>query len=259
MSWFESWAQVSAPWRLLRVVAAGVAVTLTLSACQKENEAGCFTSTGSIVTERRALPPFRVLTSNDNVRVTLVQDSETYAEVRAGRNLQEDIRLGVQNGHLTIRNTSRCNWVRRYNTPREVTLHTPRLTDIFLRGQADIQTQGTFKADTLFAHLIGSGDFHLTLSSTYLGMSQYELGDIYLSGTTQELHHTIGGNGSMYAQDFALQDLYLQTNADSNGKGYVAPTRLLTGNHAGAGTVYYHGTPSAVTLRVTGKGKLTRE
>ncbi|GAB2780624.1 hypothetical protein GCM10027175_18940 [Hymenobacter latericoloratus] len=236
-----------------------MAVTLTLSACQKENEAGCFTSTGSIVTERRALPPFRVLTSNDNVRVTLVQDSETYAEVRAGRNLQEDIRLGVQNGHLTIRNTSRCNWVRRYNTPREVTLHTPRLTDIFLRGQADIQTQGTFKADTLFAHLIGSGDFHLTLSSTYLGMSQYELGDIYLSGTTQELHHTIGGNGSMYAQDFALQDLYLQTNADSNGKGYVAPTRLLTGNHAGAGTVYYHGTPSAVTLRVTGKGKLTRE
>ncbi|MBX0290198.1 DUF2807 domain-containing protein [Hymenobacter sp. HSC-4F20] len=232
---------------------------LTLSGCQKENEAGCFTSKGSITTERRSLPAFRVLTTYDNVAVTLVQDSVTYAEVRAGKNLLEDIRLEVRDGQLTIRNTSRCNWVRRYDTPREVTLHTPRLTDVFLRGQADIRTAGTFQADTLFAHLIGAGDFHLTLASTYLGTSQYELGDMYLSGTTQELHHTLGGNGSLYATGLLTSDVYLQTNASSNGNGHFRVSRGLAGTHAGTGTVYYTGAGSVTQLRISGKGNLVRE
>ncbi|UOQ76799.1 DUF2807 domain-containing protein [Hymenobacter sp. 5516J-16] len=232
---------------------------LLLTACQPENEAGCFTSTGNITTERRSLPPFRVLTTYDNVRVTLLQDTITYAEVRAGKNLQEDIRLEVEGNHLTVRNTSRCNWVRRYNTPREVTLHTPRLTDLFLRGQADIQTSGTFRADTLYAHLIGSGDFRLHLTSRYLGLDQYELGDIYLSGTAAELHHTIGGNGSMYASELATGDVYLQTNFSSNGNGYFSPRQLLAGTHAGTGTIFYRGTPSVADFRVSGKGKLARE
>ncbi|GAB3291192.1 head GIN domain-containing protein [Hymenobacter tenuis] len=257
MYWFELWPQVSAPWRLLRGLAAGVAVVLILSGCQKENEAGCFTSTGSIRAERRALQPFHTLTTYDNVTVLLVQDTETYAEVRAGQNLQEDIRLEEADGYLTIRNTSRCNWVRRYNTPREVTLHTPRLSGMFLRGEADIRTVGTFRADTLFAHLIGSGDYHLNLASTYLGMSQYELGDIYLSGTASELHHTLGGNGSLYATELPLQEVYLQTNFDSSGNAYVRPARLLAGTHAGTGTVYYAGAVPLLELGITGKGKLT--
>lgn len=256
---FEIRPQVSALKRLLRVTSAVGGSLLALSGCQQENEAGCFTSTGSIVTERRSLPAFRVLTTYDNVAVTLVQDAETYAEVRAGKNLQEDIRLEVKDGFLTIRNTSRCNWVRRYDTPREVTLHTPRLTDVFLRGQADIRTAGTFRADTLFAHLIGSGNFHLQLASTYLGMSQYELGDVYLSGTAQELHHTLGGNGSIYASDLALRDLYLQTNSDSNGSGHFQVSRQLAGTHAGTGTVYYRGAGTTDQLRLTGKGRLTRQ
>ncbi|GGG41634.1 head GIN domain-containing protein [Hymenobacter glacieicola] len=251
--------QVSVLHRLLRGSCALGGGLLLLTACQQENEASCFTSTGSITTERRSLPAFRVLTTYDNVRVTLVQDTATYAEVRAGKNLQEDIRLEVKDNILTIRNTSRCNWVRRYNTPREVTLHTPRLTDLFLRGQADIRTTGTFRADTLYAHLIGSGDYHLNLTSRYLGLDQYELGDIYLSGTTEELHHTIGGNGSMYAAELTTRDVYLQTNFSSNGNGYFTARQLLAGTHAGNGTVFYRGTPSVTDFRVSGKGKLVRE
>ena len=240
------------------VAALGLAGGLT--ACDKGNEAGCFTSTGNIVTERRALSPFRVLTTYDNVSVVLVQDAETYAEVRAGKNLQEDIRLEVQGNELIIRNTSRCNWVRRYDTPREVTLHLPRLTDIYLRGQADISTQGAFRQDTIFPHLVGAGDFHLNLVSRYIGMSQYELGDIYLSGSTQELHHILGGSGSLYAQDFPLQQAYLQTNFDSDGNMHLRPARLLAGTHAGTGTIFYTAPPALQNvLKVTGKGKLQAE
>ncbi|MBT9392847.1 DUF2807 domain-containing protein [Hymenobacter sp. NST-14] len=245
--------------RVLRT-AAVLGLAAGLGSCDKGNEAGCFTSTGPIVTERRALPPVRVLITYDNVSVVLVQDTATYAEVRAGRNLQDDIRLEVRGNELTIRNTSRCNWVRRYDTPREVTLHLPRLTDVFLRGQADIRTQGAFRQDTLFAHLVGAGDFHLNLVSHYLGMSQYELGNIYLSGSTQELHHTLGGSGSFYAQDFPLQHVYLQTDYSSSGNLHLRPARLLAGTHAGTGTVFHPASPTLEkVLRITGKGKVQTE
>ncbi|MCA8830862.1 GIN domain-containing protein [Hymenobacter pini] len=233
-------------------------VTCLLPGCSKENEAGCFTSTGSIITERRSLPPFRVLTTYDNVQVTVVQDTDTYAEVRAGKNLQDDIRLEVKGDELIIRNTSRCNWVRRYDTPREVTLHTPHITSTFLRGQADVRTEGTFSQDTIFFHLIGSGDYHLNLRSQYVWISQYELGDLYLSGTSQELHHTLGGNGSLYAADFSIADAYLYTNFDSNGNQHVRAAQRLVGTHAGTGTVFYTLHPQ-INLKVTGKGKLQPE
>ncbi|WP_165768370.1 GIN domain-containing protein [Hymenobacter amundsenii] len=244
----------------MRTAAAGLLLSgqLLLSGCDKESEAGCFTNTGRIVTEARALPPFHVLTTYDNISVVLVQDQQTYAEVRAGQNLQDDIRLEVTDGELTVRNTSRCNWVRRYDTPREVTLHLPQITDIFLRGQADISTQGEFRQDTIFPHLVGAGDFHLNLVSRYINMTQYELGDIYLTGSTNELHHTLGGSGSLYAPDFPVQDAYLQLNVDSDGNVQVRPARLLAGTHAGNGTVFY-ARPNRLDLKVTGKGKLKAE
>ena len=251
--------QGNAAGRVLRA-AAILALIVTLAGCQKDNEAGCFTSTGNITTERRALAPFRQLTTYDNITVILVQDTETYAEVRAGKNLQDDIRLEVANGMLTVRNTSRCNWVRRYNTPREVTLHLPHITDLFLRGQADIRTEGAFRQDTIFPHLIGAGDFRLHLISRYVNMDQYELGDIYLTGSSDELHHTVGGSGSLYAQNFPVREVYLQTNFDSDGDVHVRTSRLLVGTHAGTGTVFYTPPkPAMLTLAVTGRGQLRTE
>ncbi|SNR33525.1 Putative auto-transporter adhesin, head GIN domain [Hymenobacter mucosus] len=260
MSRFEIWVQGNALPRLLCVGITSVAAMLWLSACQQDSEAGCFTSTGRVVTERREVLPFRTLTAYDNVRVSIVQDTTTYAEVEAGRNLQADIRLAVEGNELTIRNTSSCNWVRRYDTPREVTIHTPTLTDVFLRGQADVRTIGTFRADTLFAHLIGSGDFHLNLASRYLNMDQYELGDLHLEGETDVLVLTIGGNGSTYAAGLPANHIYLHTNFDSNGNAHFTPKQFLGGTHAGTGTVRYSGTPSnGLSLQITGKGKVAQE
>ncbi|MBT2558483.1 DUF2807 domain-containing protein [Hymenobacter sp. ISL-91] len=251
--------QGNAPGRVLRV-AAVLALATALGGCQKDNEAGCFTSTGNIVVERRSLSPFQQLTTYDNITVILVQDSETYAEVRAGKNLQDDIRLEVTDGMLTVRNSSRCNWVRRYNTPREVTLHVPRLTDLFLRGQADIRTEGPFRQDTISPHLVGAGDLRLHLISHYVNMDQYELGNIYLSGSAKELHHTLGGSGSLYAQEFGLRDAYLQTNSGSDGNARLRPSRLLVGTHAGTGTVFYAPpAPTTLSLAVTGRGQLRPE
>ena len=251
------WPQGTALGRLLSGWASVLAVAGLLGACGKDHGTDCLKSTGKIVTERRELAPFRILTTNDNINVTLVQDADTYAEVRAGKNLQDDIELKVTAGELVITNTSRCNWIRRYDTPREVTLHLPRLFDLRLHGQGNVRTAGNFRADTLFCHLVGAGDLDLDISSHYLNLDMYELGDIRLRGRADDCHLTVGGSGSIRAQGLQTQQCYLRMTQDSDGDAYVTFADFLTGTHAGTGTVHYQGNSANVGIQITDKGKVT--
>lgn len=255
------WVQGNAGLRLLGIRTGRVAAlaALLLVGCGQDHETDCLKSTGKVTTERRELEPFHVLTAYDNVDVTLVQDDETYAEVRTGRNLQEDIELSSSNGRLTIRNTSRCNWVRRYDVPRQVTLHLPRLTDVFLRGQGNIRTAGNFRADTLFCHLVGAGDYDLDITSHYLNQDMYELGNVTLRGRADDCHLTVGGSGSLRAQGLQTQQCYLDLTRDSDGNAHVTFADFLAGTHAGTGTVHYQGNPAKVNLRITDTGQVRRE
>lgn len=231
-----------------------------LAGCAKDHEGDCFKSTGSIVTERRALPPFQDLVTYTNVDVTLVQDTsltEPYAEVRAGKNLQEDIELTVENGRLTIRNTSRCNWVRRYDTPREVTLHIPTIRDVALLGAGNISTAGNFRTDVVFFHLVGAGDYDLDLTSSTIYLDMYELGDVRLRGTADELSLIVGGLGSLRATELQTQRCFFELTRNSDGAAYVNATDVVGGLHAGTGTLYYTGSP-VLDIRVTGKGQVVK-
>jgi len=207
--------------------------------------------------QRRELAPFRTVIAYDNVDVLLVQDTVTYAEVRAGKNLQEDIEVKVQDGQLTIHNTSRCNWARTYDTPRELTLHLPRLTDLFLRGQGNVRTVGNFRSDTLYCHLVGAGDFDLDLTSSYLWFDSYELGNIQLHGRAKEVHYTLGGSGSFQASGFLTQNFYFQSNKGSTGDAHLNVSNFLAGTHAGTGTLYYTGNPPQTDL--AGSGKVAKQ
>ena len=139
---------------------------LGLSACGPGHGTDCLKSTGSIITERREVAAGLVtVTAYDNVDLRLVQDTQTYAEVRAGENLIGDIEFTRKGNSLEIANTSRCNWARSYDTPRVVTLHLPRITNVFLRGQGNGSTVGQFVQDTIFFHLIGAGDYDINVKA----------------------------------------------------------------------------------------------
>ncbi|GAB2477682.1 hypothetical protein GCM10011375_19690 [Hymenobacter qilianensis] len=230
-----------------------------LSGCAKDHEGDCFKSTGSIVTERRALPPFQDLVTYTNVDVTLVQDTtlaEPYAEVRTGKNLQEDIELQVEDGRLTVRNTSRCNWVRRYDTPREVILHVASIHDVALLGAGSIRTAGNFRVSTVFFHLVGAGDYDLDLTSDIVYLDMYELGDVRLRGAADELSLIVGGLGSVRATDLQTKRCFFELTRSSDGSAYVRASDVVGGTHSGTGTLYYSGNPAATDIRVTGKGKV---
>ncbi|TGE29086.1 head GIN domain-containing protein [Hymenobacter metallicola] len=253
------WPQVKRTSRVFRVGVILAATATLFAGCGDGHELDCLKSTGKVVTERRALAEFQVIMAYDNVDVTLVQDAETYAEVRAGKNLQEDIELTVENGALIIHNTSRCNWVRTYDTPREVTLHLPRLQDLFLRGQGNIRTARTFRADRFFCHLVGAGNMDLDIISPYVNLDMYEIGDIHLRGQVDEFTMLVGGSGSLYASGLQAKVCNFKFNHDSNGNAYVRAGEFLGGTNAGTGTLFYQGNPPRTDLKVSGKGKIVQQ
>ena len=258
MNWYrpKPAAQVSCQPRLRAYAAPALLFgALLLASCGQDHETDCLKSSGRVTTERRELAPFRVLRLYDNVEVTVVQDGETYAEVRTGKNLQEDLELTEQNGELTIRNTSRCNWVRRYDVPRQVTLHTPRLTDVFHVGEKTLRTEGNFRQDTLFLHLSRAGDIEFNVTCQRLYVDQYELGDMRLSGQTDELLATVGDLGSLYAQGLRARVVLLDQDKLGDGDAHVFASEYLRASVAGTGSLYYNASAAQKEISVTGKGQ----
>ncbi|WP_197076650.1 GIN domain-containing protein [Hymenobacter terrenus] len=238
----------------------GILLAAGLSTCGPGHGTDCLKSTGKVITQRREVDPGLVVVSSyDNVDLRLVQDTETYAEVRAGENLISDIILTRNGNSLDISNTSTCNWTRSYSTPCEVTLHLPRITSVFLRGYGNGSTVGRFEQDTIFFHLIGAGDYNLDVKTEYLYLDQYELGDLTVRGTTEEMNFTLGGSGRLFAQGITSRRCYFNMTRDSEGSARVRATDIVGGTVAGNGTLYYSGPPAVTDIRVTGKGSKKAE
>ncbi|MGI4760420.1 MAG: GIN domain-containing protein [Janthinobacterium lividum] len=234
----------------LRRAAALLAGSLALAACSADHDTDCLKSNGAVVTERRALDPsLHTVVVYNNVDLTIVPDTVTYAEVRAGEHVLQDIEFSTPSGPqtLVIKNTSRCNWVRSYNTPREVRLHVAKKRtsfDIEQYGYGLISNEGQWAQDTLFLRLWSTGDFNMNVRSTYLYIDSYDAGDITLRGTAEDFHPNFGSNGFLFASDLDARYCYFYTYREWRGDMHVRSHQNLGGTLAGTGRLFYTGNPS---------------
>jgi hypothetical protein len=212
-------------------------------------------SNGAVIKQRRAVDRrTRTVLVYDNVDLIIVPDTATYAEVRAGEHTIDGLTLTYQDARtLVLNNTNRCNWARSYNTPYEVRLHTPNISDVRQLGYGLISTASRWTQDTLFVHLVGAGDVQLDIASKYLYTDMYELGDMTLSGTANEFHTLVGGSGFLLAGGLATHACYLETTRTSIGDAHVQANQYLGGTVAGKGTLYYTGSPSSLDIKGAGK------
>ena len=236
-----------------------LAGTIGLGACGAGHETDCLKSNGAVTTQRRAVDRrVRIVLVHDNVDLIIVPDTATYAEVRAGEHVIDGLTLTSQGPNtLLINNTNSCNWTRSYDSPFEVRLHVPHLSDVRQLGYGTLSTASRWTQDTLIVHLLGAGDVKLDLVSKYLYTDMYELGDMTLSGTVEEFHPLVGGSGFLFAGGLAAKACYFRTTRTSLGDAHVRATQNLGGLHEGKGTFYYAGNPNFIS--VTGGGKLARE
>jgi hypothetical protein len=224
-----------------------------LSTCKPEID--CLKSNGPVVTQRRAVDRrTRTVLVYDNVDLTIVPDTATYAEVEAGEHVIDGLTLTAPDPQsLALHNTNSCNWTRSYNTPYTVRLHVPHLTDVRLLGYGSIHTASRWTQDTLFVHLLGDGDIQLDVASHYLYTDMYELGDLTLSGTAYEFRTLVGGIGFLFADDLVARACFFETTRTSLGDAHLRAIQFIGGIAAGKGTLYYTGNPNAIDIKGAGK------
>jgi hypothetical protein len=228
--------------------------TVFLSSCAKENSFDCVKSTGRIVTEKRDLPAFNELKVSGNAEVILVPDSVYYAEVRCGENLQKKVETTVTNQILEIRNLNKCNWVRSYDKPMEITLHLPQLKTISHDGFGTIRSAGPLKFDQLFLHVTGAGDLDLETETGLLWLDMYELGNVKLRGQTKDLKAMVMSSGKLECGDLRATEASLLVAGDGDATVNVSGT--LGATLTGRGNVYYFGSPALVNREGAGKGQV---
>jgi hypothetical protein len=228
-----------------------------LSTCKSEID--CLKSNGPIATQRRAVDRrTRTVLVYDNVDLTIVPDTATYAEVEAGEHVIDGLTLTAPDPQsLALHNTNSCNWTRSYNTPYTVRLHVPHLTDVRLLGYGSIHTASHWTQDTLFVHLLGDGDIQLDVASHYLYTDMYELGDLTLNGTADNFHSIVGGIGFLFAGGLTARSCFFETTRTSLGDAHLRATHYLGGTHASKGTLYYTGDPGS--LGIVGAGHVVRQ
>jgi hypothetical protein len=238
---------------------------LALAGCQKGHDTDCLKSNGPVTVQRRAVDRrLRNVVVYNNVDVTIVPDTATFAEVRAGENMLDNITFATPGGpqQLIIDNTSRCNWVRSYDTPREVRLHVaPSITrfSIEQRGYGLITTEGQWAQDTLLLSIVSAGDINMDVRSRYLYTDHYDAGDMTLRGTAEEFHPNMGSNSFLFASGLDTRSCYFLTYRDWIGDMHVRCHGNIGGRFNGTGRFYYTGNPSFIEVNGPNKGNIFQE
>lgn len=229
---------------------------LLLSGCAKENLGDCIKSTGSIQTEFRISEPFSRLEVEDNINVFIYFDNHYQIEIEAGKNLMPLIETKVENGTLHLRNNNKCNWVRSFEVPVNVTLTCPSLDFLIARGFGTIETIDTIVGTSFTAEQWeASGLVKLRLHTQQAWLkTNTGPGNFECSGETEYLYAYNSSSGI-----FRLENLYSnQCFVWNSGVGdmyvqVVGPAEFTIDD---VGDIYYTGSPHTVISNLSGSGQL---
>jgi hypothetical protein len=236
--------------------------TLALLAVLLQNAcspAECFKRTGEIVKEERVVSDFNTLLINDNVEVTLRNDSSNTVIVEAGKNLISSIKTEVEGSILKITNENSCNWARSYNEPVRVSVGARFIKRIEQFGFNAIKTSELLEVDNLNIVCKNSGDITLNLKANNVQLFTSSTSYINLIGSTKTaLLHT-NGMGEMYANKLSVDDLIVVHENLNDVHVFPIKSLNVTFNSQNKGNVLYYNEPESITIEGSGIGKVIKK
>ena len=232
-------------------------VSLCISACEKADFGDCVKSTGPITSETLELSAFDIIELYDNIDVVLIQDTFYSAEIIAGKNLIDKIKIRQTANVISLKNENSCNWVRSFKKSITVRITAPDLVMLNYFGSGNISSAGTLHYKELNVHAweaSGSIDIDLICPLSVFALHTGPV-DLKLRGTA--------GVVTLYAAGFGTADVrtldvdYFFVNNQGTGHFYVTSNVLLEVRIGGTGNIYCSSKPTLVNvLENTGSGEL---
>lgn len=229
------------------------------SSCKKENRCDCFNSAGKTNIIYHSVSGFNCLKIEDKFDVYITQDSTFEVKIEAGANLQRLIKTKLNGDTLEIMNNNKCNIVRGYKNKIKVFVSAPYFKYILHNGIGEIKSLNTITQNELKVRIENSGAVNLDINTNTFTGGVHGNGDLYLSGTTNNIFWNYFGTNYAYLSKLTITN-YVFLSSNSLGHAYInAPPDLMDVVIKGSGNVYYTGNTSTINLTKYGKGNLIKQ
>ena len=220
---------------------------------------------GSIVTEIRELPDFTEVHVNDNINISLVRSDTCYIEITTGKNIIDNITTEVNNGVLSICNTTTCNWIRPYDYTLHATLYFKDITNFIFASSGTLDTKNNYTGQIVSPNYYrfeihgGSGDVDLNVNNCNDLRIVYQYGSSYLNLHGEDNHNLViykRSYGVIEAQNYDAETVHVTT--DSPSDCYISASESIDATINNLGNIYYKGDPASiqVTYGEFAEGKL---
>ena len=229
-----------------------------LLGCSKPSE--CIESTGAIITRDFTVNTFEKIIVYSGTKLVTTQGPITSVQVQTGENLISNIEVKVENGLLSLKDKTSCNWVRDYgNTTVFVT--TPNLTEIHSKTEKNISSNGvlTYPILTLvstdLADGAGTGDFYLNINNAQLDIENNNVSRYFITGLTNILKvNFYEGNGRFSGDNLNAKEVEIFHRGTNDIT--VKPIDKIKGKLYSTGNLIVKNTPPVVDVQQYYQGRL---
>lgn len=210
-------------------------------------------SNGPKVTQTRELPDFNEVHVNDNISISLVRSDTCYIDITTGKNIIDNITTEVNNGILTICNTSTCNWIRPYDFELHATLYFKDIRNFIFSSAGTLDTRndytGQINNDDFYRFEIdgGSGDVELNINNCN------ELHLVYQYGTSRlNIHGENNKKLTIYKNSYGIIDAScydaetVNVTTHSHSDCYISASKCIYAEINSLGNIYYKGEPTEI-------------
>lgn len=224
-----------------------IVIILSLSllmSCKKSNERRCVKSSGNISAIVLEDISATQINMNDNISLTLVNDSLNQIEIKGGENLLSFITHEILGSQIIFNNTNKCNFLRNEDKIA-IIYHYTHLDSIFLNGFGNLNNLDTIKHDIYIYTEESFSDIALAFNNNNTTLiAQVGSVETLLSGKCDNLYLYSNGAGKMDARD--LECKYAHGHSQGLGDFFINAKDYLNIELRSAGNFYVYNAENAI-------------
>ena len=210
---------------------------------------------GPIVSQSRELANFTEVHVNDYINISLVRSDTCYIEITTGKNIIDNITTEVNDGILTICNTTTYNWMRPYNYKCEATLYFKDITNFIFASSGTLTTQNNYTGELASPDFYrfeidgGSGDVDLNINNCndLRVVYQYGVSQLNIHGSNNRFFVIYKRSyGVIDAQNYEAETVHVKTESPSDC--YISASESIEATINHIGHIYYKGDPDSIQV-----------
>jgi hypothetical protein len=226
--------------------------------CSKPSE--CIETTGAIITRDFSVNAFNKIIVYPGISLVITQGPVASVLVQTGENLIANIDVKVENGLLSIKDNTSCNWVRDYGITT-VLVTSPNLTEITSKTEKNITSNGVLTYPILslistdLSDGAGTGDFYLNINNSQLVIENNNVSRYFILGSTNSLKvNFYEGNGRFIGDNLSAKEVEIFHRGTNDI--VVKSLEKITGKLYSTGNLILKNTPPIVDVQQYYQGRV---